>query len=65
MVFGLVKGMHKTGLINTSIFKFVKYYIGDPVVRQQLYNRWTSLRKLKPTLSMVKIKSVNSTRHYD
>ncbi len=52
--FGLIKLMHKTGLINTSIFKFVKYYIGDPVVRQELYNRWTSLRKLKPDLSTVK-----------
>lgn len=52
--FGLVKGMHKTGLINASIFKFVKYYIGDPVVRQQLYNRWTTLRKLKPDLATIK-----------
>jgi len=51
---GLVKAMHKTRLINASIFKFVKYYIGDPVVRQQLYDRWTTLRKLKPELSTIK-----------
>ncbi len=52
--FGLIKGMHKTGLVNTSIFKFVKYYIGDPEVRQQLYSRWTTLRWLKPDLPAIK-----------
>lgn len=54
--FGLVKLMHKTGLVNASIFKFTNYYIGDPVVRQQLYDRWTSLRKFKPNLTSIKTK---------
>ena len=52
--FGLVKLMHKTGMVNASIFKFTNYYIGDPVVRQQLYDRWTTLRKFKPDLNLIK-----------
>jgi len=52
--FGLLKGMNKMGMVNTSIFKFVNYYIGDKEVRQLLYTRWTSLRKLKPNLSRIK-----------
>ncbi|HYM94453.1 MAG TPA: alpha/beta hydrolase [Chitinophagaceae bacterium] len=41
-------------LANSSIFKFVKYYIDNKEVRMQLYNRWTSLRKLKPDLKQIK-----------
>lgn len=51
---GLLKGMNRLRLINSSIFKFVKYYIGDPQVRTDLYNRWTALRKFKPDLSLIK-----------
>lgn len=56
--FALVKLMHKTGLVNPSILKFTNYYISDPVVRQQLYDRWTTLRKFKPDLSQIK-KEIN------
>ena len=52
--FGFLKGMNKLGLVNASIFKFVNYYIGDKEVRQLLYNRWTSLRNLKPNLRRIK-----------
>ncbi len=52
--FGLVKLMHKARLLNASIFKFVNFYIGDPMVRQQLFDRWTTLRKFKPSLSLIK-----------
>ena len=52
--FGLVKLMYKAGLLNASIFKFVNYYIGDPTVRQQLFDRWTTLRKFKPSLPIIK-----------
>jgi pimeloyl-ACP methyl ester carboxylesterase len=47
---GMVKGAHRLHLINTSIGKFLEYYIGDPVVRQQLYDRWTVMRKFTPHL---------------
>lgn len=51
---GVLKLFNKLGLVNTSIFKFVKYYIGDASVRDLLYKRWTTLRKLKPQLSIIK-----------
>ena len=52
--FGLLRVLNKLGLVNTSIFKFVNYYIGDPGVRRLLYTRWISLRKLKPGLKKIK-----------
>jgi pimeloyl-ACP methyl ester carboxylesterase len=52
--FGFLKGMNKIGLVNASVFKFTNYYIGDEEVRQLLYNRWTSLRKLRPNLGRIK-----------
>lgn len=52
--FGLLKLMNKLKLVNSSIFKFVNYYIGDPEVRLLLYSRWTSLRKIKPSLPVIK-----------
>jgi pimeloyl-ACP methyl ester carboxylesterase len=52
--FGFLKLMNKIGLVNASIFKFTNYYIGDKEVRQQLYNRWTTLRKITPRLSAIK-----------
>ncbi|MBL7749136.1 MAG: alpha/beta hydrolase [Chitinophagaceae bacterium] len=54
--FGLLKLLNKLNLVNTSIFKFVKYYIGDAEVRRLLYTRWTALRKLKPDLPDIKEK---------
>lgn len=48
--FGLLKTGNRLGLVNTSIFKFVKYYIGDAPARQLLYNRWVTLRRFKPDL---------------
>ena len=52
--FGLLQLLNKLKLVNTSIFKFVNYYIGDKDVRRLLYARWTSLRKLKPGLVTIK-----------
>ena len=61
--FGFLKFINFLGLVNRSIFKFVNYYIGDEKVRQQLYQRWTGLRKLKPDLKKIKIAIVkNQTR---
>lgn len=53
---GFIKLLNKLKLTNASIFKFVNYYIGDAVVRKQLYERWTGLRKMKPELDRVKEK---------
>jgi pimeloyl-ACP methyl ester carboxylesterase len=52
--FGFLKLMNKLRLVNASIFKFVNYYIGDATVRRLLYQRWTTLRKLKPDLVLIK-----------
>lgn len=52
--FGLLKMMNNVKLVNASIFKFVNYYIGDAEVRRLLYSRWTSLRKIKPDLPVIK-----------
>ena len=46
--------MNNVKLVNASIFKFVNYYIGDAEVRRLLYSRWTSLRKIKPDLPVIK-----------
>jgi hypothetical protein len=58
---GFIKGVNKLGLFNASIFKFVNYYIGDALVREQLYKRWTGLRHLRPDLSVIK-KEINEQR---
>ena len=47
---GSVKAAHRMGLVNTSIGKFLTYYIGDPRVRQELYDRWTCMRRFRPRL---------------
>jgi pimeloyl-ACP methyl ester carboxylesterase len=52
--FRFLKIMNKLRLVNASIFKFVNYYIGDVTVRRLLYQRWTTLRKLKPNLALIK-----------
>ena len=52
--FGFLKILNKLKLVNTSIFKFVNYYIGDADVRRLLYARWTTLRKIKPNISLIK-----------
>lgn len=54
--FSFLKLMNGLGLVNASIFKFVKFYIGDKNIRELLYKRWTALRKLKP--DRVKIKKL-------
>lgn len=52
--FGFLKALNKLGVVNASIFKFVNYYIGDKEVRRLLYERWTTLRKIKPDPRLVK-----------
>jgi len=51
---GFLKLTNRLGLVNASVFKFVNYYIGNKQARILLYQRWTTLRKLKPNLSRIK-----------
>jgi pimeloyl-ACP methyl ester carboxylesterase len=59
--FGFLKLLNKLKLVNASIFKFVNYSIGDKEVRRLLYARWTTLRKIKPSLKKIKL-SVNTNK---
>lgn len=52
--FMILKVLNRLGTVNTSIFKFVNYYIGDNQMRYLLYTRWTVLRKFKPDLKKSK-----------
>ena len=52
--FGLLKILNKTGTVNSSVFKFVRFYIGDKKIRQLLYARWTTLRSFRPSLKKIK-----------
>jgi pimeloyl-ACP methyl ester carboxylesterase len=52
--FGFLQVMNKLRLVNASVFKFVNYYIGQKEARLLLYQRWTTLRRLKPNLKRIK-----------
>lgn len=52
--FALLKLLNRLGFVNAGVFKFVNYYIGNKEARQLLYQRWTALRKLKPSLQRIK-----------
>lgn len=52
--FGMLQLFNRVKLVNASVFKFVKYYIDNKEVRELLYQRWTSLRKIKPDLKKIK-----------
>lgn len=52
--YALLKLLKQLKLVNISIYKFVDYYIGDAAVRQQLYQRWMTLRQIRPSLAEVK-----------
>jgi len=52
--FAFLKTINSLGFVNSSVFKFVSFYIGDKEVRELLYKRWITLRKLKPRISFIK-----------
>jgi len=53
--FSVLKFFNHLNLVNTSILKFVRYYIDNKEARYLLYQRWIVLRKLKPDLTSIKI----------
>lgn len=54
--FVLLNALNGLRLVNSSIFKFVRYYVDDAEAREILYNRWMVLRKLRPNINKVKKK---------
>ena len=52
--FRMLQIAHRMGLVNLSIQKFVNIYIGDKVLRENLYLRWTVMRHFRPDLRRIK-----------
>lgn len=46
--------LNQLKLINKSVFKFVKHHIKDKEIREELYYRWTMLRKIRPDVAAIK-----------
>jgi pimeloyl-ACP methyl ester carboxylesterase len=44
----------KLKLFNKSVYNFAHYYLDDPHAREQLYVRWTTLRKFMPNHAILK-----------
>ena len=47
-LFLLLRMSHALRLVNPSIYKFAVHYIDDRTVRNDLYIRWTTMRKFRP-----------------
>lgn len=52
--FLLLNIFNRLRLVNPSVFKFVSFYIGNAGAREILYQRWISLRKLRPRLEKIR-----------
>jgi pimeloyl-ACP methyl ester carboxylesterase len=53
--FGLiVDQMNRRKWINSSVAKYVHYYIDEQNVRDDLYRIWTTMRKFRPNLQHIK-----------
>jgi pimeloyl-ACP methyl ester carboxylesterase len=52
-LFLLLRLSHALRLVNPSVYKFAVHYIDDKPVRDQLYTRWTVMRKFKPDLTAI------------
>ena len=59
--FAMLKLFHKMKMVNASIFKFVRHYIGDREARSLLYKRWTALRRIRPLLPAIK-RGINNSK---
>lgn len=53
-LFNLMQAAGKLGLFNKSLLRFVHHYLDHPKERQLLYKRWTTLRKFRPNLPILR-----------
>ena len=53
-LFTLMKIAGKLKLLNAAVIKIAHYYLDDENERVLLYERWTTMRKFKPSLHVVK-----------
>jgi pimeloyl-ACP methyl ester carboxylesterase len=49
--FFFLKAANALKLVNPSVYKFTRHYIGDRDARLQLYLRWTAMRRFRPDLA--------------
>ncbi|MES2004019.1 MAG: alpha/beta hydrolase [Bacteroidota bacterium] len=54
LLLGLMDLAGKLGLYHKSLIKFVHFYLDDAEQRMILYRRWTTMRKFKPDLGLLK-----------
>jgi len=50
----LLDVLSKLRLYNNSLLKFIHYYLDDREQRMILYRRWTTMRRFRPNLSLLK-----------
>ena len=53
-LFRMLRIAGKLKLLNPGIHKFMFRYIGDPQVREELYDRWTVMRGFKPDIRSIR-----------
>jgi pimeloyl-ACP methyl ester carboxylesterase len=51
--FFFLKVADRLRLVNRSIYKFTVNYIGEPRVREELYQRWTAMRTFRPDIPVI------------
>lgn len=53
-MFGMMKFLISLRLFNKSINRFAHHYLDDAEERKRLYQRWTTMRKFRPSVSRLK-----------
>lgn len=53
-MFAMMGLLTKLGLFNKSISRFVHHYLDDASERQKLYQRWTTMRRFRPSINQLK-----------
>ena len=52
--FAVTQTLKSTGMINMGVYNYVRQYLNQEGKRTQLYMIWTTMRKLKPEVSIIK-----------
>ncbi|MBS1748726.1 MAG: alpha/beta hydrolase [Bacteroidetes bacterium] len=61
--FKVTTALKKLGMINIGVYNYVHIHLQDADMRMRLYNIWTTMRRIKPDIPIVKsLIATNSTR---
>ena len=52
--FWITRMLRKGGMINAGVYKYVHIHLQNAEVRTQLYNIWTTMRRIKPDIPQIK-----------